>query len=78
MPADNQTKPTKPDKKTDRSSVKLSVALAGPTIEMKFNMGLYPPFTTFLLFSLRVLSRKYAERVPLTTRIFAGKDLLFC
>jgi hypothetical protein len=30
------------------------------------------------LFSLRVLSRKYAGGVPLTTRIFAGKDPLFC
>ena len=60
IPADNQIKPIKPDKRIEKSSVKLTVALAGPTIEMKFNMGC-TPFLSFLLLSLRVSEQKMCQ-----------------
>lgn len=62
MPAENHTKPIRPDKRMERSSVKLIVALACPTVEMKFNMGC-TPFFMFLLLSLEYLSRKRATHI---------------
>lgn len=60
IPAENHAKPIKPDSRIDRSSEKLIVALACPTVEMKFNMGC-TPFR--LLLSLSYLSRKCATGI---------------